>query len=314
MNINSKEFLQKIYPLPLQEFPKKQKQATPLNLNSSEFKNFNENEKNNANPTELTLPKPHPQTALNEKLNENKKKMSLKSTSKPFTLNTMNGPTVHPEQKLQANLNNNNITDVLITNRPEQPTHGALNTPTMNFGDSGSSSFPKLTNKNKLKPPIPTTNSSNELEKTQKDQNHHQNIQKSGFIPNEKTNDNSKLENKTQKIFNPIVEEKTQKEEKKSPSFKTPSSTLNNNKNDAVIAPIKTDEKNEVKSPIIPKAQEKEMKQKEKHEEITKKEKETIIPTETSKSQMPKEETVPRPCYKEFMMSVINVILLIIHK
>ena len=187
-------------------------------MNSSEFKNFNEKKKNNANANDFAVSKPQPSAVSNEKLIENKKKMSLKSTSKPFT---MNGPAFQPEQKLQNNNTNNTLVDVLPTNKPEQITQGTFTAPVMNFADSGSSSYPKLTNKNKLKPPIPTTNSSNELEKLKKESNNLQNIQKSAFNPSEKTHDNSNsLENKTkilapQKNLNPITEEKTQIEEKK---------------------------------------------------------------------------------------------------
>ena len=159
MNINSQVYQHKPMNVPLPANSKKVKLVTALNLNASEFKNPVEKEKSPVIIAEPVVQKPVP-TPSNEKIIDNKKKMSLKSTSVPFKL------PIGPHEP-NANANSNPIPGFLNQTQPNMPnafqtTDGQSFVP-LNFSELNSKSFPKLTNKKSLKSPIAVTNSSEDL-------------------------------------------------------------------------------------------------------------------------------------------------------
>lgn len=279
----------------------KPKQPTPFNIHSTEFKTFENNFKQNANVGEKNIQKNPQINAVVEKTLDNKKKLSLKSTSKPFTLNSQ--PFLNPEVKNNNNAAthnsitpqnnvhnpNNNILDALNPNKQEHQHIIGNIPPLMNFSDGGSSSFPKLTNKNKMKTSTPFMNSPLET-------------------GNEKKNND--IEDKPKEILkgNTDLEQPNQKKtnEEKSPIKKEIKSLL---KPPLPKSPEKTDKNINTQEPL-PKVAEThtpavlipEEKKALNTENI--KEKENVVIEDKPPN---KQEPIPKPCYKDFMISLIHV-------
>lgn len=332
MNLNSTSFQHKLPPLfqNQEEAQKKPKPFNNLNLNSSEFKNLEDKEKINSvfiDPTQqkqtlsFTLPS-------QEKMNDTKKKLSLKSSSKPFTMNFGDIHQESPTNKTNAKEVDSPQTKPQIQIQPQtvildpKPIeHQPLGI--LNFSQMNSSSYPKLSNKKNPKITVSATNSSNNLvEKLQKSDLNLEILHKNNDISQK---EQETVEETSEKGLPPILEESHVKEDVQqgdSQLFRNyaikeiPSSTSSQKKNDLNFKEISSAtqmRKVEGLSKSPEKTNEKAIQRQVEQEvklEINAKKEENKLESPTN-GPIPliqsKVELTPETCYKEFMLSIIEV-------